>query len=559
MLKYVNNESIKELLKKNIETLVQSKDINAAIQKANFVTADALKAVLKNIQNGYALKSEIPAITTVHGESAYEEAVKLGKFEGTEEEYLASLKGEKGDKGDIGPDGKSAYDLAKEFKGFEGTPEEYLASLKGEKGDSLPQESLCDALRPYAPENATNDEIFEAANDLVSLIVHTDSDKLGAALFDYLKEKQYSCTSGELLEIFAKYPVQINVMSRHLRLVDVANEQDKRIKDNNTNINALGSIIEEMNPTLKEQGKAIESLETEKDLAKNRLAALEDPAKQVTITANMYQQATQKGFQENVDGLTKFTQCLYNELHGIDSYEAAQEAGFTGTKEEWAAIVEQDVTLKAFVQVADKVRKDEYAPGFHNAVRKEFDASKPDTWMSILASYVIAQDGYGEVKVDGVEAEDYYKLAQERGFTGSKEYLDNIIEHDITSAYLSAYAFLMQQEINEHSDMIKTIAKGVTGKDGRDGAPGKSSYDLYVESLGADETPMPLDEWIEKLQSGPIAKEDFHEITEEEVINIFRTVEDENEPMLYGGYEAMTDKDIYEILGTEPENNQSGE
>jgi hypothetical protein len=57
------------------------------------------------------------------GKSAYELAVKNG-FEGTEEEWLISLKGDKGDKGDIG----------KAFSYADFTTEQ-LASLKGEKGD----------------------------------------------------------------------------------------------------------------------------------------------------------------------------------------------------------------------------------------------------------------------------------------------------------------------------------------------------------------------------------------------------------------------------------------
>lgn len=47
------------------------------------------------------LKLEEP----VRGESAYEVAVRNG-YLGTEEEWLATLKGEKGDKGDTGPQGE---------------------------------------------------------------------------------------------------------------------------------------------------------------------------------------------------------------------------------------------------------------------------------------------------------------------------------------------------------------------------------------------------------------------------------------------------------------------
>ncbi len=98
------------------------------------------------------------------GLSPYDLA-KLNGFEGTELEWLNSLKGldgstptigengnwfinnvdtgqssiglkgDKGDKGDIGITGKSAYDVAIE-NGFEGTKDEWLLSLKGEEGDT---------------------------------------------------------------------------------------------------------------------------------------------------------------------------------------------------------------------------------------------------------------------------------------------------------------------------------------------------------------------------------------------------------------------------------------
>lgn len=69
------------------------------------------------------------------GRSAYELAVENG-YEGTIEEWLASLVGEvgaTGKDGANGKDGQSAYALAVE-KGYEGTEEEWLASLLGEDG-----------------------------------------------------------------------------------------------------------------------------------------------------------------------------------------------------------------------------------------------------------------------------------------------------------------------------------------------------------------------------------------------------------------------------------------
>lgn len=82
-----------------------------------------------------------PGPAGADGRSAYEIAVDAG-FIGTESEWLASLKGLKGDKGDPGSgdgtgggaDGKSAYQLAVD-NGFDGTESQWLASLVGPAGE----------------------------------------------------------------------------------------------------------------------------------------------------------------------------------------------------------------------------------------------------------------------------------------------------------------------------------------------------------------------------------------------------------------------------------------
>ena len=56
-------------------------------------------------------------------------AKQLDSSIGTLSEWIASLKGEKGDTGERGIQGKSAYELAID-NGFEGTEEEWLESLK---------------------------------------------------------------------------------------------------------------------------------------------------------------------------------------------------------------------------------------------------------------------------------------------------------------------------------------------------------------------------------------------------------------------------------------------
>lgn len=66
----------------------------------------------------------------IRGHSAYQVAVQEG-YQGTEDEWLESLNGEDGEKGEPG---LSAYSEAVNM-GFSGTKEDWLDSLKGEKGD----------------------------------------------------------------------------------------------------------------------------------------------------------------------------------------------------------------------------------------------------------------------------------------------------------------------------------------------------------------------------------------------------------------------------------------
>ena len=72
--------------------------------------------------------------------SAYQIAVEQG-YQGSESDWLSSLKGDKGNTGakgnpgQDGADGKSAYAIAVEH-GYEDSEDEWLLSLKGEKGDT---------------------------------------------------------------------------------------------------------------------------------------------------------------------------------------------------------------------------------------------------------------------------------------------------------------------------------------------------------------------------------------------------------------------------------------
>lgn len=118
------------------------------------------------VTDKYARKQIVDLKNKRNGKSTYQIAVDNG-FEGTEKEWLLTIKGEKGDKGDKGDkgeqgerglqgeqgnkgakgdkglkgdkgeqgiQGKSAYDIAVE-NGFNGSESEWVSSLKGDKGD----------------------------------------------------------------------------------------------------------------------------------------------------------------------------------------------------------------------------------------------------------------------------------------------------------------------------------------------------------------------------------------------------------------------------------------
>lgn len=114
------------------------------------LSGDTVKGIGVNADGALAVDT--------YGLSAYEIAVKDG-FEGTEEEWLASL------------DGKSAYELAVE-NGFEGTEEEWLESLSDPVVARV-QDELIDALQVEYTTKAPTDgfEVLTQTNKAVRYIM----------------------------------------------------------------------------------------------------------------------------------------------------------------------------------------------------------------------------------------------------------------------------------------------------------------------------------------------------------------------------------------------------
>lgn len=149
-IKSTENKTINSVLNthttelSNIKRDMVVKDGNKVLSTNDFT--DELKTKLEGLKQGldgnHGAKGE-------RGYSAYEIAQQNG-YTGTKEEWLASLKGQKGDQGNPGVrgvegprgipgvnglPGASAYEIAK-ANGFTGSQAEWLQSLKGQKGDT---------------------------------------------------------------------------------------------------------------------------------------------------------------------------------------------------------------------------------------------------------------------------------------------------------------------------------------------------------------------------------------------------------------------------------------
>ena len=110
----------------------------------------------------YYTKGGTTTFTVTNGKSAYELAVENG-YQGTVEEWLASLVGETGANGE---DGKSAYELAVE-NGYEGTLDDWLESLVGATGATGEAGSDGKSAYELAVENGFEGSLEEWLTSLV--------------------------------------------------------------------------------------------------------------------------------------------------------------------------------------------------------------------------------------------------------------------------------------------------------------------------------------------------------------------------------------------------------
>ena len=121
----VNTLELKNILINEYEELVDL---------TGYATEDFVRETISRIE----IDGDIIGMPGENGKSAFEIAVDNG-FEGTEEEWLESLKGPQGEMGPQGPAGDSAYDIVKKYMAYEGTVDDWIKELKGDTGEQGPQ------------------------------------------------------------------------------------------------------------------------------------------------------------------------------------------------------------------------------------------------------------------------------------------------------------------------------------------------------------------------------------------------------------------------------------
>lgn len=113
------------------ELLTKLDELHLAILKIKPISEGTEGQVLTvGVDGNTYWQDRVDGVDGIDGLSAYELALE-GGYIGSKEEWIISLKGERGEDG---TDGSSAYELALD-NGFKGSKAEWIASLKGEQGN----------------------------------------------------------------------------------------------------------------------------------------------------------------------------------------------------------------------------------------------------------------------------------------------------------------------------------------------------------------------------------------------------------------------------------------
>ena len=331
------------------------------------------------------------------GKSAYDIAVEYG-FEGTEQEWLESLKGDKGDpgiNGEAGSDGLSAYEI--EVKnGYQGSEQEWIDEIKGIKGDTGAKGD--DGLSAY--EVAVENGFEGTVNQWLESLEGAKGDS-GAKGNEGLSAYQVAVANG-----FVGTEEQWIESLKGMSAYQIAKE-----------IGVFEGTEQEWLESLK-GAKGDTGAQGEKG----------ETGAQGTDGLSAYQLALENGFVGTEE------QWLES-LKGMSAYQIAKEIGvFEGTEQEWLESLKgekgdtgaQGEKGETGAQGADGLSAYQVAlengfVGTEEQWLESLKGEKGDTGAQGEKGETGAQGEKGETGAQGADGLSAYQLALENGFVGTEE------------------------------------------------------------------------------------------------------------------------------------------
>lgn len=401
------------------------------------------------------------------GKSVYQVALDNG-FVGTEEEFIASLKSPglrsagavadvkdlpekgdaetywmvgthmylwineawydagniKGDKGDIGPDGKSAYEVAKEG-GYEGDEAAWVASLKGDSGKSAYQIAVDGGYKGTEAEWIAS--------------LHGKKGDVGKSAYDAAVEGGFEGSESQWL-------AQLNGT------------------DGQPGYSAYEIAVQEgYKGTVEEWLKSLEGDNGYKLAVQKGFQGTEEE-----WLASLVGKPGKDAYAIAVDGGFEGDQAAWLKSlkgdTGKSAYQIAKDQGFDGTEAEWL------VSLRA--------------PGFDKIVEAESVDKLPETgevttiYLVGNVMYLWTEDGYkAGSEFRGPDGKSAFELAQQQGFTGTlDEWITSLKggKGDIGPDGKSAY------QVAVDGGFKGTEAEWLKSLEGKKGETGNSIYQLAV-------------------------------------------------------------------------------
>lgn len=498
-------------------------------------------------------KTSLTELDKKQGQSAYDIAVDTG-FEGTEEEWLESLRGKDGE------NGKSAYDIAVEA-GYTGTIEDFTKLVTDIITYEKPDDTVKDLVVTNIADLPTKDSGWYAFNNvqftvsksrmgsltLSKNLVYIDLDTEGQMLLTTLDNHAYICTINEDGEITAIEEVAsgsgnglpgkdgADGKSAYELAIEAGFEGD------------LDAWLESLKGSDGQDGKSAYELAKAEGFEGTEAEWLESlKGERGADGKSAYEVAVEEGYTgtevEWIESLTspKAANVSYNDavtelgaitvqqaisalndkikqgggsgegtgkdgVDGKSAYELAVLQGFEGTLDEWLE------SLKG-QNGSDGAPGEKGEPGKDG--KSAYDIAKEHGFDGTEEQWLESLKG-----MDGADGESAYQIAQKNGFIGTEqEWLESLKGKDGTTGTVTATNVVFSdQNANLGADNVQAAIDTLATKieNGEAGQDGKSAYDLAVEQ-GFKGT---LDDWLNSLVGEPGTDGDPGESAYEVAVN----------------------------------------